>query len=63
MRKPSSAAMERFARFILGRSSKREYYKMSTTAPTLGMRLVIQVPISGQTTIGALTDALNFRKS
>jgi hypothetical protein len=28
-----------------------------------GMGLVIQVPISGQTTIGTLTDALSLRKS
>jgi hypothetical protein len=28
-----------------------------------GMGLVIQVPISGQTTIGGLTVALSFRKS
>ena len=28
-----------------------------------GMGLVIQIPISGQTTIGGLTAALSFRKS
>ncbi len=30
---------------------------------TCGMGLVIQLPISGQTTIGTLTDALHFKKS
>jgi hypothetical protein len=40
-----------------------EKYQQVNYPAHKGMGLVIQVPISGQTTIGGLTAALSFRKS
>jgi len=55
---PKSAKQEKFTEIGLKDIEKHVNY------PThKGMGLVIQVPISGQTTIGGLTTALSFRKS